>query len=95
MTMDKVVSYISTHMEDNFYWPKPSWHGKPLDLLEVENKIELLEARFIRLSDTWPLPYTELEEIEDEIKQLENMRTRIWNEWQKSISDMRKELVTE
>ena len=86
---------MSTRDQDLFAWPNPSWHGKPLDLLEVENKIELLEARFIRLSDTWPLPYTELEEIEDEIKQLENMRTRIWNEWQKSISDMRKELVTE
>jgi len=86
---------MSTRDPDLFYWPEPSSHGKPLDLLEVESKIDILEARFIRLSDTWPLPYTELEEIEDEIKQLENMRTRIWNEWQKSISDMRKELVTE
>ncbi len=86
---------MSTRDPDLFYWPKHSFHGKPLELLEVESKIELLEARFIRLSDTWPLPCTELEEIEDEIKQLENMKTKIWNEWQKSISDMRKELVTE
>lgn len=88
--MEKVLDFMATHMEDRFSWPEPSFHGKPFDLLEVESKIELLEARFIRLSDEWPLPYTALEEIEDEIKQLENMKTKIWNEWQKSISDMRK-----
>ena len=81
---------MSTRDQDLFYWPAHSFHGKPLDLLEVEDKIDKLEARFIRLSDEWPLPYTELEEIEDEIKQLENMKTKIWNEWQKSISDLRK-----
>ena len=81
---------FSSRDPDLFYWPEPSWHGKPLELLEVESKIDVLEARFIRLSDEWPLPYTELEEIEDEIKQLENMKTKIWNEWQKSISDLRK-----
>ena len=81
---------MSTRDPDLFYWPAHSFHGKPLGLLEVESKIDELEARFIRRSDEWPLPYTALEEIEDEIKQLENMRTRIWNEWQKSISDMRK-----
>jgi len=88
--MEKVLDFISTHMEDKFYWPDPPFHGKPLDLLEVEDKIDKLEARFIRLSDTYPLPYIELEEIEDEIKQLEKVKTRIWNEWQKSISDLRK-----
>ena len=88
--MNAVLNHISTHMEDKFYWPEPSSHGKPLDLLDVEDKIDKLEARSIHLSDTYPLPYTELEEIEDEIKQLENMKTKIWNEWQKSISDLRK-----
>jgi len=72
---------MSTRDPDLFYWSKPSWHGKPVELLEVESKIELLEARFIRLSDEWPLPYVDLEEIEDEIKQLEKVKTRIWNEW--------------
>lgn len=81
---------MSTRDPDLFYWPKHSYHGKPLGLLEVEDKIDKLEARFIRLSDTYPLPYIELEEIEDEIKQLEKVKTRIWNEWQKSISDLRK-----
>ena len=85
---------MSTRDPDLFYWPKPSFHGKPLDLLDVEGKIDELEARFIRLSDEWPLPYIELEEIEDEIKQLEKVKTRIWNEWQQSISNMRKELAT-
>ena len=88
--MNAILNHISTHMEDKFYWPEPPIHGKPLDLLEVEDKIDKLEARFIRRSDEWPLPYTELEEIEDEIKQVENMKTKIWNEWQKSISDLRK-----
>jgi len=88
--MEKVLDFMATHMEDRFSWPEPSFHGKPLDLLEVEDKIDKLEARFIRLSDTYPLPYIELEEIEDEIKQLEKVKTRIWNEWQKSISDLRK-----
>ena len=88
--MNAVLNHISTHMEDKFYRPEPSSHGKPPELVEVEDKIDRLEARFIRLSDEWPLPYIELEEIEDEIKQLENMKTRIWNEWQKSISDLRK-----
>ena len=93
--MEKVLDFISTHMEDLFYWPKPSFHGKPLDLLDVEGKIDELEARFIRLSDEWPLPYIELEEIEDEIKQLEKVKTRIWNEWQQSISELRKQTITE
>jgi len=81
---------MSTRDQDLFAWPNPSWHGKPLDLLEVEDKIDKLEARFIRRSDEWPLPYIELEEIEDEIKQLEKVKTRIWNEWQQSISELRK-----
>ena len=93
--MNAVLNHISTHMEDKFYWPKPSFHGKPLDLLDVEDKIDKLEARFIRLSDTYPLPYIELEEIEDEIKQLEKVKTRIWNEWQQSISELRKQTITE
>ena len=80
---------MSTRDPDLFYWPDPPSYGKPLDLLDVESKIDKLEARFIRLSDTYPLPYIELEEIEDEIKQLENMKTKIWNEWQQSISDLR------
>jgi len=76
---------MSTRDPDLFCWPAHSFHGKPLDLLDVESKIDKLEARFIRRSDEWPLPYVELEEIEDEIEQLEKVRARIWNEWQQSI----------
>ena len=81
----------STRDADLFYWPKHSFHGKPLDLLEVENKIDKLEARYIRLTDVEPLPWAELEELDDEIKQLTKVRNRIRDKWQESI---RKESVT-
>lgn len=93
--MNAILNHISTHMEDKFYWPEPSSHGKPPELVEVEDKIDRLEARYIRMTDEEPLPWDELEELDDEIKQLNKVRDRIWDEWQKSISDMRKELVTE
>ena len=89
--MEKVLDFISTHMEDRFSWPEPSFHGKPLDLLEVESKIDRLEARYIRLTDVEPLPWDELEELDDEIKQLMKIKDRIWNKWQESISNQRKE----
>ena len=85
---------MSSRDADLFYWPKHSFHGKPLDLLEVESKIGNLEARYIRLSDVEPLPWAELEELDDEIKQLTKVRNRIWDKWQQSISEMRKEQVT-
>ena len=92
--MDAVLNHISTHMEDRAYWPKPSFHGKPLDLLEVEDKIDKLEARYIRLTDAEPLPWAELEELDDEIKQLMKVKDRIWDKWQLTISNLRKERVT-
>ena len=55
--MEKALDFISTHMEDRFSWPEPSFHGKPFDLLEVESKIDKLEARYIRLTDVEPLPW--------------------------------------
>lgn len=93
--VDKVLGYIAAHMEDRFYCPEPSYHGKPLDLLEVESKIDDLEARYIRLTDVEPMPQEELEELDDEIKQLTKIRNRIWNNWQQSISNLRKEQVTQ
>jgi len=83
--MNAVLNHISTHMEDNFYWPDPPFHGKPLDLLEIEDKIDRLEARYIRMTDVEPLPWDELEEIDDEIKLLTKVKNRIWDEWQQSI----------
>ena len=82
---------MTTRDVDKFYWPKHSFHGKPLDLLEVESEISRLEARYIRLTDRDPLPWAELEETEDTIKRLEKEKGRLWNEWQLSISQMRKE----
>ena len=76
---------MSSRDADLFYWPKHSFHGKPLDLLEVESKIDNLEARYIRLTDEEPLPWDELEEIDDEIKQLMKIRDRIWDNWQEKI----------
>ena len=90
--MEKVLDFISTHMEDRFSWPEPSFHGKPFDLLEVESKIDRLEARYIRLTDVEPLPWDELEELDDEIKLLMKIKDRIWDEWQESI---RKDQVTQ
>ena len=83
--MNAVLNHISTHMEDNFYWPEPSSHGKPLDLLAIESRIDKLEARYIRMTDEEPLPWDELEEIDDEIKQLMKIRDRIWDNWQEKI----------
>ena len=85
---------MSSRDADLFYWPKHSFHGKPLDLLEVESKIDNLETRYIRLTDVEPLPWAELEELDDEIKQLMKVRNRIWDKWQQSISEMRKEQIT-
>ena len=85
---------MSSRDADLFYWPKHSFHGKPLDLLEVESRIDKLEAHYIRLTDVEPLPWAELEELDDEIKQLMKVRNRIWDKWQQSISEMRKEQIT-
>ena len=73
---------MSSRDADLFYWPKPSHHGKPDELLSVENKIDKLSARYIRMCDIEPLPVVELEELDDEIKQLEKIKSRLWNEWQ-------------
>ena len=82
---------FSSRDADLFYWPKHSFHGKPLELLEVESQIGKLESRYIRLTDMEPLPWAELEELDDEIKQLMKVKDRIWNNWQLSISNQRKE----
>lgn len=91
--MTTVADHISTHMEDLFYWPKPSFHGKPADLLEVDSTIDKLEARYIKLCDCVPLPWDTLGEIEDEIKTWQKVQNRLYNEWQQSISNLRKEVL--
>jgi hypothetical protein len=73
---------MSSRDVDLFYWPKPSHHGKPDELLRVENRIDRLSARYIRMCDIEPLPVVELEELDDLIKHLEKIKTRLWNDWQ-------------
>ena len=73
---------MSTRDPDLFFWPAHSFHGKPPELVEVEDKIDRLEARYIRLTDEEPLPWNEMEELDDEIKQLMKIRDRIWDNWQ-------------
>ena len=68
--MKAVLNHISTHMEDKFYWPAPSTHGKSTDYLAVSDKIEELWARYLRLCDVEPLPQYKLDEIVDD-QQLE------------------------
>ena len=70
---------------DRFYWSKPSTHGKPEELTRIQNQIDRLSARYIRMCDVEPLPVVNLEELDDEIKQLEKVKTRMWNEWQDNL----------
>jgi hypothetical protein len=59
---------------DRFYWSKPSTHGKPEELTRIQNQIDRLSARYIRMCDVEPLPVVDLEELDDEIKQLEKVK---------------------
>ncbi len=77
-----VLINLTSRDPDVFYWPKPNWHGKPAELLRVENKIDRLSARYIRMCDIEPLPVVELEELDDLIEHLEKIKTRLWNDWQ-------------
>lgn len=77
-----VLINLTSRDPDVFSWQKPNWHGKPAELLRVESKIDELIARYIRMCDEEPLPVVELEELDDEIKHLEKIKTRIWNDWQ-------------
>ena len=77
-----VLINLTSRDPDVFYWPKPNWHGKPAALLRVENKIDELSARYIRMCDIEPLPVVELEELDDLIEHLEKIKTRLWNDWQ-------------
>ena len=83
--MNAVLNHMSTHMEDKFYWPEPSSHGKPLDLLAIESRIDKLEDCYKIACDIEPLPWDLLEELDDEIKQLMKIRDRIWDNWQEKI----------
>ena len=77
-----VLIEMTSRDPDVFYWPKPGSNNKPSKLTYIESKIELGWARYIRLTDEVPLPVTELEELEDELKQLEKVKEKLWQEWQ-------------
>ena len=77
-----VLIEMTSRDPDVFYWPKPSTHGMPVEYAKVRSEIEILTTRYIRLCDVEPLPITELEELDDQIQQLEKVKTRLWNEWQ-------------
>lgn len=77
-----VLINLTSRDPDVFSWQKPNWRGKPAELLRVESRIAELSARYIRMCDVEPLPVVELEELDDEIKHLEKIKTRIWNDWQ-------------
>ena len=76
---------FSSRDPDLFYWPEPSSHGKPLDLLAIESRIDKLEDCYKIACDIEPLPWDLLEELDDEIRQLSKVRDRIWDEWQEKI----------
>ena len=84
--MKAVLNHISTHMEDKFYWPAPSTHGKSPEYLAVSDKIEELWARYLRLCD---------DEIVDEINRLEKEKEYLYKRDQLAISNLRKEQVTQ
>jgi len=65
---------------DVFYWPKPSTHGMPTEYWKLAGEIDTLQARYIRLCDVVPLPVIELEEIDDQIKQLEKIKAKVYEQ---------------
>ena len=93
--MKAVLNHISTHMEDKFYWPAPSTHGKSTDYLAVSDKIEELWARYLRLCDVEPLPQYKLDEIVDEINRLEKEKEYLYKRDQMAISNLRNEQIKE
>ena len=88
-----VLIEMTSRDPDVFYWPKPSTHGKPAELLRVESKIEDLWECYGKKCDIIPLPNIELDELLDEIDHLEKIKTRLWNEWQPLEAE--KELTNE
>jgi len=52
----------------------------PVEYARVRNEIEILTARYIRMCDIEPLPVIELEEIDDQIKQLEKIKSKVYEQ---------------
>ena len=75
-----VLIEMTPRDQDLFYWPKPSTHGMPTEYWKLASEIDTLQARYIRLCDVEPLPVIELEEIDDQIKQLEKIKAKVYEQ---------------
>ena len=75
-----VLIEMASRDPDVFYRPKPSTHGMPAEYWKLAGEIDTLQARYIRLCDVVPLPVIELEEIDDQIKQLEKIKSKVYEQ---------------
>ena len=75
-----VLIEMTSRDQDLFYWPKPNTHGMPTEYWKLAGEIDTLQARYIRLCDVVPLPVIELEEIDDQIKQLEKIKSKVYEQ---------------
>lgn len=75
-----VLIEMTSRDPDVFYRPKPSTHGMPTEYWKLASEIDALQARYIRLCDVEPLPVIELEEIDDQIKQLEKIKSKVYEQ---------------
>jgi hypothetical protein len=75
-----VLIEMTSRDPDVFYWTKPGTHGMPVEYAKVRGEIEILIARYIRLCDVEPLPWAELEELDDQIKQLEKIKAKVYEQ---------------
>ena len=75
-----VLIEMTSRDQDVFYRPKPSTHGMPTEYWKLASEIDTLQARYIRLCDVEPLPVIELEEIDDQIKQLEKIKSKVYEQ---------------
>ena len=75
-----VLIEMTSRDQDLFYWPKPNTHGMPTEYWKLASEIDTLQARYIRLCDVEPIPVIELEEIDDQIKQLEKIKSKVYEQ---------------
>ena len=75
-----VLIEMTSRDPDVFYRPKTSTHGMPTEYWKLAGEIDTLQARYIRLCDVVPLPVIELEEIDDQIKQLEKIKSKVYEQ---------------
>ena len=80
-----ILINMTSRDPDVFRWNDPNHHGKPVELLRMEHRIDRLSAKYIRMCDVVPLPVTELEELDDLIKHMEKVHGRLWDEWQAEL----------